>query len=57
MKTTISIALLSLSLLAGCVPQQQYNQEVQQVQQLQYMDSTYRQLNQGLQSEVQSQPG
>ncbi len=46
------IALLALLLIAGCVPQQQYNQEVQQVQQLTYMDNTYKQLNQNLQSEV-----
>jgi len=44
------IAVLPIfALLAGCVPQQQYNQEVQQVQQLQYMNSTYQQLNQNLQ--------
>ena len=46
------IALSALVLIAGCVPQQQYNQEVQQVQQLTYMDNTYRQLNQNLQTEV-----
>jgi len=39
-------------LLSGCVPQQQYNQEVQTAQQLKYLDSTYQQLNQSLQSEV-----
>jgi len=38
--------------IAGCVPQSQYNQEVQQNQQLQYMNGTYQQLNQSLQSEV-----
>jgi chemotaxis protein MotB len=38
--------------VAGCVPQQQYNQEVQQVQHLTYMDNTYKQLNQNLQAEV-----
>jgi chemotaxis protein MotB len=56
MKTTITvwITLFSLLLLAGCVPQQQYNQEVQQVQQLRYMDATYQQLNQSLQLEVQA---
>jgi chemotaxis protein MotB len=47
-----TIPFLALLLIAGCVPQQQYNQEVQQVQQLQYMNSTYQQLNQSLQSEV-----
>ena len=34
------------------MPQQQYNQEVQQVQHLTYMDNTYKQLNQNLQAEV-----
>jgi chemotaxis protein MotB len=43
---------LALMLLAGCVPQQQYNQEVQQVQHLTYLDNTYQQLNQSLQTEV-----
>jgi len=48
----LALVLLASGLFAGCVPQQQYNQEVQQVQQLQYMNSTYQQLNQSLQSEV-----
>ncbi len=38
--------------LFGCVPQQQYNQEVQQTQQLAYLNSTYQQLNANLQTEV-----
>jgi chemotaxis protein MotB len=42
----------AIATLAGCVPQQQYNQEVQQNQQLTYLDHTYQQLNQSLQSEV-----
>jgi chemotaxis protein MotB len=47
------VILLSVTLaLAGCVPQQQYNQEVQQVQQLKYLNSTDQQLNQSLQAEV-----
>jgi chemotaxis protein MotB len=46
------IPLLAVLLIAGCVPQQQYNQEVQQAQQLAYLDNTYQQLNQSLQSEV-----
>ena len=54
MKISKIAVLPMLALLAGCVPQQQYNQEVQQVQQLQYMNSTYKQLNQNLQSEVSS---
>jgi chemotaxis protein MotB len=45
-------SLFALLLVAGCVPQQQYNQEVQQVQHLTYMDNTYKQLNQNLQTEV-----
>jgi len=52
MKARKMIPLCSLTLLAGCVPQQQYNQEVQQVQHLTYMDNTYKQLNQNLQTEV-----
>jgi len=48
------VPLLALLLIAGCVPQQQYNQEVQQVQHLTYMDNTYKQLNQNLQTEVNS---
>jgi chemotaxis protein MotB len=47
-------ALTALLALAGCVPQSQYNQEVQQVQQLKYMNQTYQQLNQNLQTEVNS---
>ena len=42
----------AIATLAGCVPQQQYNQEVQQNQQLLYLNGTYQQLNQSLQSEV-----
>lgn len=42
----------TLVFIAGCVPQSQYNQEVQQTQQLQYLNGTYQQLNQNLQSEV-----
>jgi hypothetical protein len=40
-----------LAVIARCVRQQQYNQEVQQNQQLAYMDATYQQLNQSVQSE------
>ncbi len=54
MKTTRVILLIAALSLAGCVPQQQYNQEVQQAQQLQYLNSTYQQLNQSLQAEVNS---
>jgi chemotaxis protein MotB len=46
------IPLFGVMLIAGCVPQQQYNQEVQQAQQLSYLDNTYQQLNQSLRTEV-----
>jgi chemotaxis protein MotB len=52
MKSNVLIALFGLLLIAGCVPQQQYNQEVQQVQHLTYMDDTYKQLNENLQTEA-----
>ncbi len=52
MKSRKLVPLLAVLLMAGCVPQQQYNQEVQQAQQLAYLNSTYQQLNQSLQSEV-----
>ena len=52
MKARKMFLFCSLVFMAGCVPQQQYNQEVQQVQHLTYMDNTYRQLNQNLQTEV-----
>src|SRR5271169_3035634 len=48
------IILATTLTLSGCVPQQQYNQQVQQNQQLLYMNSTYQQLNQNLQTEVAS---
>jgi len=54
MKRGLLIGLLALPMLAGCVPQQQYQQEVQQVQTLQYLNGTYVQLNQSLQAEVAS---
>jgi chemotaxis protein MotB len=54
MKTTSLMLLAAVVTLAGCVPQQQYNQEVQQNQQLSYMNNTYQQLNQNLQTEVAS---
>lgn len=46
------ILICIIALTAGCVPQSQYNQEVQQVQHLSYMDDTYKQLNQNLHTEV-----
>jgi chemotaxis protein MotB len=52
MKTRLVLTVLISVLASACVPQQQYNQEVQQVQHLTYMDNTYKQLNQNLQTEV-----
>jgi len=52
MKLKLLAPLLASFLIGGCVPQQQYNQEVQQVQHLTYLDNTYQQLNQSLQTEV-----
>jgi chemotaxis protein MotB len=52
MRITRLLMVAAIATLAGCVPQQQYNQEVQQNQQLTYLDHTYQQLNQSLQSEV-----
>ncbi|MGO9454967.1 MAG: flagellar motor protein MotB [Candidatus Binataceae bacterium] len=54
MKLRIPVALMALSMLAGCVPQQQYQQEVQQNQQLQYMNDTYENLNKSLETEVKN---
>jgi len=48
------VLVVVIATLAGCVPQSQYNQEVQQNQQLLYLNGTYQQLNQNLQSEVAS---
>src|SRR3990167_676544 len=44
--------IFALVLAAGCVPQGQYNQEVQENQQLAYLNATYQQLNQALEAEV-----
>jgi chemotaxis protein MotB len=52
MNSTRIILLSAALVLAGCVPQQQYNQEVQQVQQLKYLNATDQQLNQSLEAEV-----
>jgi chemotaxis protein MotB len=46
------IPMVALLLATGCVPEQQYQQEATQVQQLKYLNTTYMQLNQNLQSEV-----
>jgi len=52
MKTIRLSFIFALVLAAGCVPQGQYDQEVQQVQQLSYLNNTYQQLNQALEAEV-----
>ena len=52
MKFNKLILMIVLLLAAGCVPEQQYQQQVTQVQQLKYLNTTYMQLNQNLQSEV-----
>jgi len=52
MKFEVYVTILALLLAGGCVPQQQYQQEVTQVQQLSYLNNTYQQLNQNLQVEV-----
>lgn len=52
MKAKKLIFILALALAAGCVPQSQYNQEVQENQQLAYLNDTYQQLNQALEAEV-----
>ncbi len=46
------VLVAAIATLAGCVPQSQYNQEAQQNQQLLYLNGTYQQLNQSLQTEV-----
>ena len=52
MRITRLMLVAAIAALTGCVPQQQYNQQVQQSQQLAYLNNTYQQLNQNLQSEV-----
>jgi len=52
MKARNAAALLFILTLAGCAPQSQYQQEVQQTQNLLYLNPTYQQLNQSLQTEV-----
>jgi chemotaxis protein MotB len=52
MKAKKLFFILSLVLIVGCVPATQYNQEVQENQQLNYLNNTYQQLNQTLESEV-----
>ena len=52
MKFRRLIPIFALLLTARCVPEQQYQQEATQVQQLKYLNTTYMQLNQNLQSEV-----
>jgi chemotaxis protein MotB len=52
MRFTRLFLVAGIATLTGCVPQQQYNQEVTQNQQLLYLNGTYQQLNQNLQTEV-----
>jgi len=52
MKAKQLVIVCALATITGCVPQSQYNQEVQQNQQLLYLNATYQQLSQSLQSEV-----
>ncbi|HTR63594.1 MAG TPA: OmpA family protein [Candidatus Binataceae bacterium] len=54
MKLRVSVVLVMMSLLAGCASQQQHQQEVQQNQQLLYMNETYENLNHNLETEVKS---
>ena len=52
MKQRVVLGALISVLVAGCVPEQQYQQQVTQNQQLMYLNDTYQQLNQSLSSEV-----
>jgi chemotaxis protein MotB len=48
------VVLLAVALVAGCVSEKTYQQEVQQVGTLSAQNKTYQQLNQQLQSEVRT---
>jgi len=52
MKKAQLLFVFALVLAAGCVPQSQYNEQVQMNQQLTYLNGTYQQLNQALGAEV-----
>jgi chemotaxis protein MotB len=52
MKQRLVLGVLMSLLLIGCVPEQQYQQKVTQNEQLMYLNDTYQQLNQNLNSEV-----
>jgi chemotaxis protein MotB len=52
MKILKLLFVIIVLMATACVPQSQYNQEVQQNQQLQYLNGTHQQLNQSPQSEV-----
>ena len=54
MKVHVPITLMMITLLAGCAAQQQSRREVQQDQQVLYMNETYEALNQNLEAEVKS---
>ena len=52
MKNAKLIFVLALVFAAGCVSQGTYDQQVQETQQLAYLNATYQQLNQALEAEV-----
>jgi chemotaxis protein MotB len=54
MMSRIAVPLLLVALLAGCVSQGTYNQEVQQVDTLSTQNKTYQALNAQLQSEIKA---
>lgn len=54
MESKLPLALIVVSLVAGCATQQQYQQPVQQDQQVLYMNDTYENLNKSLEVEVKS---
>src|SRR5262245_46538055 len=49
-----TVILLAVALVAGCVSEQTYQKEVQQVGTLSAQNKTYQQLNQQLQAEVRA---
>jgi chemotaxis protein MotB len=54
MMTRTSVLLIALVSVAGCVSEQKYDKEVQQVGTLSAENKTYEELNQKLQKEVQA---
>jgi outer membrane murein-binding lipoprotein Lpp len=49
-----TVVLLAVALMAGCVPEHTYKQEVQQANTLSAQNKTSQQLNQQLQAEVRA---